>query len=143
MLTTAIANLNGEIGDLSKKISRLEGEIKRKTAKREKDHAAYQVKATDMNEAVDACGAAIAALKDSRGSMSGAKVSGGALVQVTSGLVKAVAKQAVLAATTGTVALLSKLNGAPKFQYQSNDIIATLDDLLPTFKSMKKDLDFA
>jgi hypothetical protein len=41
------------------------------------------------------------------------------------------------------VALLSKLSGAPKFQYQSNDIIATLEDLLATFKSMKKDLDIA
>jgi len=39
--------------------------------------------------------------------------------------------------------LLSKVDGAPKFQYQSNDIIATIEDLQATFKSMKKDLDIA
>merc|ERR1719183_1695431 len=41
------------------------------------------------------------------------------------------------------VALLAKLRSkeAPKFQYQSNDIIATLEDLLAKFKEMKKDLD--
>jgi len=122
MLNAAIAKLNGEISDLSKQISKLEGEIKTKTAKRNKEHDAYQVKATDMNEAIDACGAAIAALRDSKGAMSGAKTSN--LVQ----LVKAKA---------------AKVNGAPKFQYQSNDIIATIEDLQATFKSMKKDLDIA
>jgi hypothetical protein len=44
--------------------------------------------------------------------------------------------------TPGAVALLAKVQAAPKFQYQSNDIIATLEDLLATFKDMKKDLDF-
>jgi len=48
------------------------------------------------------------------------------LVQVTSGITKALEK-------------LGK--GAPKFEYQSNDIIATIEDLQATFKSMKKDLD--
>jgi chromosome segregation ATPase len=124
-LDTAIAKLNGEISDLSKQISSLEGEIKRKTDKRDKEHAEYQVRANDMNEAIDACGAAIEALRDSKGAMSGAKTTN--LVQVTT-LIKAVEK-------------LGK--GAPKFQYQSNDIIATIEDLQVTFKSMKKDLDFA
>jgi len=129
MLNSAISKLNGEISDLSKQISKLEGEIKRKTDKRNKEHDAYQVKATDMNEAIDACGAAIAALRDSKEAMSGAK---------TSNLV-----QLVKAQNTDVVALLSKVDGAPKFQYQSNDIIATIEDLQATFKSMKKDLDIA
>merc|ERR1719327_1583991 len=73
--------------------------------------------------------------------MKGAKVD---LVQVTGGLVKAVNKQPALLNAPGSVALLSKISkGAPKFEYQSNDIIATLEDLLATFKSMKKDLDIA
>merc|ERR1719487_477362 len=75
-----------------------------------------------MNEAIAACGAAIDALKDSKASMSGAKVD---LVQLTSLSQKVLGK------------------AAPKFEYQSNDIIATLEDLLATFKSMKKDLDIA
>merc|ERR1719379_78374 len=33
-------------------------------------------------------------------------------------------------------------SAAPKFQYQSNDIIATIEDLMAKFKEMKKDLDF-
>merc|ERR1719436_1426960 len=40
------------------------------------------------------------------------------------------------------MALIAKLGAAPKFEYQSNDIIATLEDLLATFKNMKKNLDF-
>merc|ERR1719326_2299410 len=121
-LDTAISELNSEVSDLSKKISGLETDIDTRTKKRDKDHAEYEAKAKDMNEAIDACGAAIDALKDSKKSMSGAKVD---LMQLTS--------------------ISQKLLGkaAPKFEYQSNDIIATLEDLLATFKSMKKDLDFA
>jgi len=103
-LDTAIATLNGEISDLSKEISSLESEIKKKREKRDGEHEKYQENAQDMQEAIDACGAAIAALKDSKDSIKGAKVTN--LVQVKT-LVKAVAK-------------LGK--GAPKFQYQSNDI---------------------
>jgi len=123
-LDTAIAQLNSDISDLGRKSSRLGRQIKRKQAKRDREHAEYQVQAKDMNEAIDACVAAIAALKDSRGSMKGAKTSGAALAQVDA-LRKAVAK----------------VSGAPAFQYQSNDIIATIEDLMATFKSMKKDLD--
>merc|ERR1719484_374475 len=63
-------------------------------------------------------------------------------MQVTGGVVQAVQKQPTLAHNTHTVALLSKITAAPKFQYQGNDIIATLEDLLAQFKEMKKDLDF-
>merc|ERR1719183_2468453 len=88
-----------------------------------------------MNEAIDACGAAIEALKDSKAEMKGAKVTN---------LIQAVAKQPLVAMAPSVVSLISKLNRkeAPKFQYQSNDIIATLEDLLAKFKEMKKDLDF-
>merc|ERR1719261_1035649 len=58
-------------------------------------------------------------------------------MQVTSGVVKSVSQQ-----KSSAMALVSKLEAAPKFEYQSNDIIATLEDLLATFKEMKKDLDF-
>jgi septal ring factor EnvC (AmiA/AmiB activator) len=135
-LDAEIAELNSEISDLSKKISKLESEIDKKTKKREKEHAEYEVKAKDMNEAIAACAAAIKALKDSKGEMSGAKLN---LMQVTSGVVEAANK---VTHNTYAVELVSKINAAPKFEYQSNDIIATLEDLLAQFKSMKKDLDF-
>jgi len=139
-LESAIAELNSEISDLSKKISDLEDEIDKKTKKRATEHELYSAKANDMNEAVDACAAAIKALKDSKKDMKDAKVD---LVQITHDLIKVVQKQPLLANAAGKVALLSKVsaNAAPKFEYQSNDIIATLEDLLATFKSMKKDLD--
>jgi len=118
-LDAAISALNGEVSDLSKSISRLDSEIKTKTNKRNKEHAEYEAKAKDMNEAIDACGAAIDALKDSKSSMSDAKVDLAQLKKV-----------------------VAKVSGAPKFEYQSNDIIATLEGLLATFKKMKKNLDF-
>jgi chromosome segregation ATPase len=129
-----IAELNSQISDLSKTISRLEDEIDKKTKKREKQHAEYEVKAQDMSEAIAACSAAIEALKDSKSAMSGAKLN---LVQKTGGAIKVWAK------SENAVALLSKLKtkAAPKFQYQGNEIIATLQDLLAEFKQMKKDLD--
>jgi chromosome segregation ATPase len=129
-----IAELNSQISDLSKTISRLEDEIDKKTKKREKQHAEYEVKAQDMSEAIAACSAAIEALKDSKSAMSGAKLN---LVQKTGGAIKVWAK------SEKAVVLLSKLEtkAAPKFQYQGNEIIATLQDLLAEFKQMKKDLD--
>merc|ERR1719420_2097214 len=76
-----------------------------------------------MNEAIDACKAAIDALKASKSEIadSGAKVN---LVQLTKAVTKVLG------------------SGAPKFEFQSNDIIATIKDLMATFKGMKKDLDF-
>jgi len=131
-LDTSIAELNSEVSDLSNKISGLETEIKTKTKKRNTQHDEYLTKAKDMNEAIEACGAAIEALKNSKKSMKDAKVD---FAQVQ----KAIAKVPLLATVPGALALLSQ---PAKFQYQSNDIIATLEGLQATFKSMKKDLDF-
>jgi len=49
----------------------------------------------------------------------------------------------VLSEAPTSTAFLSKFDekGAPKFQYQSNDILATIDDLLATFKSQKASTD--
>jgi chromosome segregation ATPase len=131
-LSAEITDLDGEISELataistlSKTISSLDSEIDRKTKKREKEHAEYSAQAKDMNEAIDACGAAIDALRDSKGAMEGAKVTN--LLQASS---------------MASKALSAKLSGAPKFQYQSNDIIATIEDLQAEFKAQKKDLDF-
>jgi len=136
-LDTAIAALNSDISDLSKRISELESEIDTKTKKREKEHDAYLAKAKDMNEAIDAAAGAIEALKNSKTAMKGAKVD---LAQVNK-VVGAVSRQPSLSSLPAAVSLIEKLEAAPKFEYQSNDIIATLEDLLATFKKMKKDLD--
>merc|ERR1719491_2344121 len=86
-LDADIAKLSSDISELSKKSSALQSEIDRKTEKREREHAEYQKRATDMNEAIDACGAAIEALRDSKGAMQGAKVTN--LLQVSPLLSKA------------------------------------------------------
>jgi len=136
-LDSAIVQLNSEIGKLSTSISSLETSIKEKTATRDTEHAEYKAKAKDMNEAIDACDAAIEALKGSKGAMKGAKVDLAQVRKVTD----VISRQPVLAAAPGAVSLLSAV-GAPAFEYQSNDIIATLESLLATFKKMKKALDF-
>jgi len=142
-LDSAIAELNGAISKLSKKISTLEGDIETRTKTRKTQRDAYSVKAKDMNEAVAACAAAIDALKGSKGALSDAKVDLAQVQKVTGSLVKVVSRQPLLSTAPGAVALLTKFSdqGAPKFEYQSNDIIATLEGLLATFKKLKADLD--
>jgi len=143
-LDSAISELNGAINKLSKKITANEGEIKDRTNKRNSDYAKYKAKAKDMNEAIAACAMAVAALKDSKGSLSDAKVDFAQVQKVTGSLVKVVSRQPALSAAPGSLALLSKFSakGAPKFEYQSNDIIATIESLEATFKKLKKELDF-
>jgi len=141
-LDTSIAELNSDITELNKDIAKLDGKMAGDKRLRARQHDKYLAAAKDMNEAIASCEAAIEALKDHKGSLEDAKVN---LLDVTHGLVNAVQKQPMLQKASSQVSLLVQLQSkqAPKFQYQSNDIIATLEDLLATFKSMKKDLDFA
>jgi predicted nucleic acid-binding Zn-ribbon protein len=143
-LNAEIAELNKEIAFLAKKISDLEDEIDKKTKIREKEHAEYLVKAQDLDEAISACARAIEALEESKLNVKegGGKVS--QLIQLTKDVVQVISKHPDLTQHPSAVALLSKINqpgGPAKFQYQSNDIIATLQDLLAQFKKMKKELD--
>jgi len=139
-LETSIAALNGEIAELSKDITSIEEEVTKKSEKREKEHEEYLAKARDMNEAIEACGAAIKSLKDSKKALKGAKLDFAQVQEATRGLLS---HQSVLSGAPGAIALLAKLGGeaAPKYEYQSNDIIATLEQVLASFKRMKKTLD--
>jgi predicted nucleic acid-binding Zn-ribbon protein len=143
-LETSIALLNSEISGLSKKITGLEQDIEDETEHRAMMHSEYQAKSKDMMEAIEACGAAIEALKDSKKAMKGAKLDL-QQVQKVSKAFAVISKQNVTSANPRATALLERLqlrgNAAPKFEYQSNDIIATLEELLATFKSMKNNLD--
>jgi len=116
-----INKLNSEIGLLSKEILKQEGIIDSKTKKRNSEHDEYMKDANDYLGAIDACERAIAALKDSKGSLSADAKSSLALVQE---------KTASL-----------RIKGAPKFQYQSNNIIELLEDLLDKTKVQKNELD--
>jgi len=129
-LTSAIAQLNGDIGKLSKKISGLEDDITDAKKDRKDDYDAYSLKATDHQEAIDATAAAIEALKESKGDLTDAKTD---LMQL--------ARHALTPKKEAALLQMVSQKGAPKFEYQSNDIIATLEGLLAQFKSMKKTLD--
>jgi len=139
-LETALSELNDMLAHTEWEIQAKEKEIARKTNDRHRMSAQYKEEAQDMNQAIAACAAAIDTLKGSKKEMLGAKLD---LVQVTSGLVKVVKRQPLLAKTPGAVALLAKLDrkGAPKFEYHSNDVIAALQDLLASFKEIKAELD--
>jgi len=140
-LESAISELNKQIQDLSKKITKLEKEIKEKTEKREAEHEVYLAKAKDLDEAIKACAYAIETLEKSKAEIheDGGKTSG-SFAQLKK-VAEAVAKHPTIAKSKSAVALLAKIQQQPKFQYQSNDIIATLQDLLATFKKNKKELD--
>jgi hypothetical protein len=140
MLTTKKSKLNREIRELKEQSDKLEERVYQRERRRRTTHERYLSTGKDMNEAIDACERAIETIKNSKTEMRGAKLD---LIQVTSGLMKAVKKQAQLANTHGVTTLLSKIGdqAAPKFEYQSNDILATLEDLLASFKSMKTKLD--
>jgi len=116
-----IASLDGDISKLGGEVSALEGEIKKDTDARKVEHDAYLVKAADLQGAIDSCGAAIEAMKDAKGDLKNAKVN---LMQLRSLAEKHLGKQA-----------------PAKYQFQGNDIIATLEGLLADFKQMKATMD--
>merc|ERR1740117_2393807 len=113
-----IADLTASIDADGGEIAGLEGEIKTDTDARKVEHDAYLVKAADLQGAIDSTVAAIAAMKDAKGDLKNAKVN---LMQLRS---------------------LAALSQAPaKYQFQGNDIIATLEGLMADFKQMKASMD--
>merc|ERR1719240_2305350 len=78
-------------------------------------------------------------MRASKKQMLGAKLD---LSQVTGSLTNVMKRKPMLAKAPSSVAFFAMLHDkAPKFTYQSNDIIATLEDLAVNFQSMKKSLD--
>jgi chromosome segregation ATPase len=141
VLTSEITKLDQEIRALDEKIMNLWKKVDTKEQTRQGDLERYMAAAKDMSEAIDACSRAIEALKNSKADMRGAKLSTLETSKATAGLVDILKSSEQLANTPDSVAFLSKLDGAPKYEYHANEIIAMLQDLLATFKSMKKDLD--
>jgi len=139
-LDADITGLNADISKLNRKISGLDSKIDDNAKARAKDHAKYQDKATDLSEAIESCAAAIEALKESKGGLTDAKLN---LIQVLHSRFLATAtRQAVSADAMALIEKLGLSKQAPaKFTFQSNDIIAVLEDLLSTFKQNKVDMD--
>ena len=133
-LSGEIADLNGEINELTSFIAQKEGQIKAAEDLRATQHEAYKKVDADMQAAIDAIVGAIKALKDSKKDVKGdAKLD---LLQI----------QALAMSLTGdhaakATAALQKLDGPHAYEYQSNDIIAVLENLKDQFLENKKELD--
>jgi len=133
-LSGEISDLNGQINQLTSVIKQKEGEIKAAEDLRATQHAAYKKTDADMQDAIDAIVGAIKALKDSKKDVKGdSKLD---LLQI-----QALAMSLTGEHATKAVAALSKLNGPHAYEYQSNDIIAVLENLKDQFLQNKKELD--
>jgi hypothetical protein len=130
-----IADLNTAINALTQKIEAKEGEIKDAEDVRSEQHAEYVEEDEKMQAAIKAIKGAIKALKDSKKTI---KENGGRvdLVQLRS---FARSLKASRAARVNSV--LDQLQKPASFEYQSNDIIATLESLKDQFLENKKELD--
>jgi len=138
-LDADIAELNGDVGKLSQKVTGLEGDIKREADARATDHDEYLSRAKDLSEAIDACGAAIEAMKDSKGGLKDAKVN---LVQVHALLMATASRQAVPAQTLALIEQLGEQKQAPaKYTFQGNQIIELLENLQASLKKNKAGMD--
>mmetsp|Transcript_122859 Transcript_122859/g.298255 ORF Transcript_122859/g.298255 Transcript_122859/m.298255 type:complete len:693 (+) Transcript_122859:119-2197(+) len=125
-----LSDLSTGIGDLATHISGLEGEIANKTSAREAEHEVYRGHEADTSSAISALERAIAAMKGSKGEMAG-KVAFEKATTLLEKLSKSAAK-----AVKG-----SQPGEAYQYEYHANDIIATLESLLLTFKETKNRLD--
>jgi hypothetical protein len=130
-----IADLNTAVNTLTGKIEAKEGEIKDAEDIRSGQHAEYVEEDDKMQAAIKAIKGAIKALKDSK---KGVKEGGGRvdLVQLRS-----VARTLKASHATQVNAAIDQLQKPASFQYQSNDIIATLESLKDQFLENKKELD--
>jgi hypothetical protein len=130
-----IADLNTAINALTQKIEAKEAEIKDAEDVRAAQHADYVEEDEKMQAAIKAIKGAIKALKDSKKAV---KEGGGRvdLVQLRSFARSLKASRAVRANS-----VIDQLQKPASFEYQSNDIIATLESLKDQFLENKKELD--
>jgi len=140
LLTTEIEEHDQAVVDDRKKKDDLEKEGEEAAKAREEVFDEYSENEKDMSKAIKAIEGAIEALELSKGKMSDAKLDLFASKQ-TLGKIADAGKPRSLA-TTAIRQVLALLEQAPaKYEYASNDIIATLSGLLKTFKKDKVDLD--
>jgi len=133
-----IADLNNDISGLSKKISGLEGDIANATASREAEHEEYLKEAADMSSAIDALMRAIESVKSSKEGLAGNVELEGAFAQLRTVLKSQAASAKGL---DGLSALVNQPGEAKTYKYHSNEILATLESLLVTFREKKNELD--
>jgi len=133
-LTGEIAELEEDIKKLSKRLDEIKEEMKSETEKRDKQVEKFKKADKEYEEAIDAVEQAIEVLKESKKDMKNAKKN---LVQVAA-LSKSFPANPQVQMIS---ALLEQKPGKPAaYEYRSNDIIATLQELMREFKDKKKKL---
>jgi len=155
-LTAEIASLDADINQLNADIQTLAGEIDdltyqigNATETRNGEHEDYLVDEDDMKTAIKQLEGAIAALKTSKGSMIGnVKLDLAQMRGVAKDVLQAVSRMPHSPADAKQVATLSAFvqntqtpGASASYEFQSNDIIETLEALLIQFKASLKDLD--
>ena len=147
-LTAAIKQLDGEIkelggdvADLKKVIAKRALSVKKSTKKRGNDKKEYVVEGDEIADAIAATKEAIATLKGSKKNMKKAKLN--LLQDRLLGFLSASATAPTETQLHAVAALTQKPPKSPEknhaYVYASNDIIATLQTLLDSFKSNKKE----
>eukprot|EP00929_Paragymnodinium_shiwhaense_P035257 TRINITY_DN1905_c0_g1_i1.p2 TRINITY_DN1905_c0_g1~~TRINITY_DN1905_c0_g1_i1.p2 ORF type:complete len:708 (-),score=332.22 TRINITY_DN1905_c0_g1_i1:78-2201(-) len=143
-LDADITALNGEIKELGTEIDTLSTDIADAQKTRDEQHADYKVADKDMVDAIAAVEGAIEALKASKDDMSeGVKLDFAQLRKVANQVLAVASsspKLSIAQDKLSTVAALAQ-QSPPAYEYRSNDIIATLEDLKDTFNKKKKEQD--
>mmetsp|Transcript_153478 Transcript_153478/g.270859 ORF Transcript_153478/g.270859 Transcript_153478/m.270859 type:complete len:695 (-) Transcript_153478:63-2147(-) len=148
--TKLISDMDAKISDLDAKASALAGEIsalklsisadeeskKQEIQSRADENAEYLKDKGNLANGMAAVENAIAVLQEAKGSLADAKLTGSLVQKVRPVFAKF---------APGQLALLDQLAGQPgsaaKYQYQGNQLLQTLADILASFKRNMKDMD--
>jgi hypothetical protein len=133
-LADDLVELGIEIRDLGARIATIDTAVSEEKGNRSLEHGKYKNDAANLTDAIAAMEDAIASLQASKGALVNAKVDFAQLSKATGGFISGSKLERIVAATT------SKQQPAA-YEYNSNEIIDLLQDLLATFKRKKKELD--
>lgn len=141
-LGAEIVELDNAVVELGKRIGKIEEEVKGEKEDREVEHDKHVTADKNVTEAIGAVESAIRSLKASKSKMAGsAKVDFAQLAQQLTAASRQLT--AVPANFLAVVASATEPGKPAAYEYQSNDVIATLQSLKESFKENKQALDQA
>ena len=144
-----ISDLDKDINELGKRIKEVEGEIETKDKARAETHKDYVAEEEDLSSAISAIKRAMKALKDSKGEMEGdadldflQSISAKVLTVVSrsrSAQISAEEVQKMVSFSQRAKRAVPMTGKGHDYEYRSNDIIDTLQELLRTFNTNLKE----
>jgi len=144
-----ISDLDKDINELGKRIKEVEGEIETKDKARAETHKDYVAEEEDLSSAISAIKRAMKALKDSKGEMEG-DADLDFLQSMAAKVLTVVSRSRNAQISTEEVQKMVSFSQMAKravpmtgkghdYEYRSNDIIDTLQELLRTFNTNLKE----